>query len=153
MGVSAIIVAYNSGAVIGGCLDSLAGLDEIIVVDNAADDALAARAASQGLRYIRNPRNEGYGGGNNIGAAAASHDWLLLINPDAALQPDALAALLQAAAAYPEAGLLMPQILNPDGSVEPSHDAGLFEKRAMPRRRDDPEPEGDICANFLSGAV
>ncbi len=87
MGVSAIIVAYHSGAVIGGCLDSLAGIDEIIVVDNAADDTLAARAASQGFRYIRNPRNEGYGGGNNIGAAAASHDWLLLINPDGSVEP------------------------------------------------------------------
>lgn len=150
MGVSAIIVAYNSGAVIGSCLDSLAGVDEIIVVDNAADAALALR---HGIRYIRNPRNEGYGSGNNIGVAAASHDWLLLANPDAALQPDALAALLRAAQLYPDAALLMPQILNPDGSIEPSHDAGLFHKRAMPRRRSDPPPEGDLCADFMSGAV
>jgi len=36
---------------------------------------------------------------------------------------------------------------------EPSRDAGLFEKRAMPKRQGEPEPEGDLCANFLSGAV
>lgn len=150
MACSAVIVVYNSGSVIEACLQSLAGIDDIVVVDNAADDRLRQRP---GIRYIRNPYNLGFGRGCNIGIAAAKHDLVLLVNPDAVLEPGALDTLLTASAGYPEAALLMPAILNPDGSVEPSHDAGLFEKRAMPKRRGEPDPEGDLCANFLSGAV
>jgi N-acetylglucosaminyl-diphospho-decaprenol L-rhamnosyltransferase len=150
MPVSAVIVVYKSSAVIEACLQALAGVDEIVVVDNHADDALARRP---GIRYIRNAQNVGYGRGNNIGVAAAQHDLILLVNPDAVLEPDALPALLLALDVYPEAGLLMPEILTPEGKVEASHDAGLFHKRSMPRKRGDPEPEGDLCADFLSGAV
>lgn len=150
MACSAVIVAYNSGSVIDACLQSLGGIDDIVVVDNAADEALRLRP---GIRYIRNTENLGFGRGCNTGVAAAKHDLVLLVNPDAVLEPGALDTLLAAARAYPEAALLMPAILNPDGSVEPSHDAGLFEKRAMPKRQGEPAPEGDLCANFLSGAV
>ncbi len=150
MACSAVIVVYNSGAVIEACLQSLAGIDDIVVVDNAADDRLQQRP---GIRYIRNPDNLGFGRGCNTGIAAAKHDLVLLVNPDAVLELGALEKLLAASQAYPEAALLMPAILTPDGSVEPSHDAGLFEKRTMPKRRGEPDPEGDLCANFLSGAV
>ncbi|WP_430398437.1 glycosyltransferase family 2 protein [Ferrovibrio sp.] len=150
MACSAVIVAYNSGSVIDACLQSLGGIDDIVVVDNAADEALRQRP---GIRYIRNQENLGFGRGCNTGVAAAKHDLVLLVNPDAVLEPGALDTLLAAARAYPEAALLMPAILNADGHAEPSHDAGLFEKRAMPKRQGEPEPEGDLCANFLSGAV
>ncbi|WP_428247148.1 glycosyltransferase family 2 protein [Ferrovibrio sp.] len=150
MACSAVIVVYNSGAVIEACLQSLAGIDDIVVVDNAADNRLQQRP---GIRYIRNPDNLGFGCGCNTGVAAAKHDLVLLVNPDAVLEPGAVEKLLAASQAYPEAALLMPAILTPDGSVEPSHDAGLFEKRALPKRRGEPDPEGDLCANFLSGAV
>lgn len=152
---SAVIVAYRSGAVIGRCLEALRTLDDVIVVDNAQDDDLERqlRALDPRVRYIRNVRNEGFGCAANRGIAAADHDFVLLVNPDAVLGSDCIDALLAAAEEYPEAALLAPTLYNPSGHVERSHDADLFSAKAMPRRRMDPLPDGDVCARNLSGAV
>ncbi|MFO1189516.1 MAG: glycosyltransferase [Alphaproteobacteria bacterium] len=95
---------------------------------------------------IHNAVGLGFGNGCNCGIRWLERDFLLMINPDAELEPGALEALLAAADRYPEAGILGPTILNPDGTVEPSHDDGLFERR--PRRL---PPEGDL--GRLSGAA
>ncbi|MGE5175962.1 MAG: glycosyltransferase family 2 protein, partial [Hyphomicrobiales bacterium] len=52
--VSVVIPAYNEAALLPACLDSLAAQDyagaiEVIVVDNASDDATPAIAAARGV--------------------------------------------------------------------------------------------------------
>jgi GT2 family glycosyltransferase len=79
MACSAVIVAYKSGSVIDACLQSLGGIDDIVVVDNAADEALRQRP---GIRYIRNAENLGFGRGCNTGVAAAKHDLVLLVRSE-----------------------------------------------------------------------
>lgn len=154
--VSAVIVSYRSSGVIAPCLRALAAADEIIVVDNLAGDTDLAHLLRRDfpqVRLIVNDRNEGFGRGANTGFLAAQHDWLLLMNPDAVLAPGALDALFAAAGRNPESGLLAPILRNPAGEIEPSHDGELIAKRRLPRKRSDPTPDGDICVEFLSGAV
>jgi N-acetylglucosaminyl-diphospho-decaprenol L-rhamnosyltransferase len=150
--VTAIVVAYDSAHVLPACLDALAreGVPAI-VVDNASEDASAEMAEVRGARVIRNGRNEGYGRANNIGAAAAEGAFILILNPDLVLDPGAVAELRAAAERYPDAGILAPRLVEPDGRF-------FFQPRSLlapypSNRRGEPAlPEGDCCTPFLSGA-
>src|SRR5665213_3104229 len=94
--VAIVIVTPNPAAVIGGCLDALAGFSEveILVVDNASEDETREKVACRGVRLIANPSNAGFAAAVNQGVRATTAPLLLLLNPDAYLVSglDALAA-------------------------------------------------------------
>ena len=153
--VDAVIVTHNSAHVVEACLASLDGVTRIVVVDNASHDDTRSRVAASrpDAVLIANDSNRGFGVANNQGLAEAGDaEFVLFINPDAALQPGALSELIAAAKRYPEAAIVAPRIHGPGGATETSYDAGLFERAAMPDHSG-LAPEGDLCAGFLSGAV
>ena len=151
--VTAVTVAYNSGHAIAGCLDSVRGC-ALVVVDNASRDDTNAvvRANFPEARIVTNSVNEGFGRANNHGCALATTDYVLFINPDARLTPGSLDKLLEAARRHPESALIAPRIVRPGGRVEISHDVDLWRRGDMPPGPAE-EPTGEICADFLSGAV
>ncbi|SFM74646.1 glycosyltransferase family 2 protein [Methylobacterium pseudosasicola] len=153
VGLVAIVVAHDSAEVLPACLAALAGQHvPAIVVDNASRDASVAVAEASGARVIRNARNEGYGRANNIGVAAAeTADRVLIVNPDVVLRPGAVDALLDATRASPDAGLLAPRLVEPDGRFFYQARSLLAPYLANPGGRLS-LPEGDACAPFLSGA-
>src|SRR5450631_3761646 len=85
--IGIIIVTYNSAAEIGECLDAaLASGAEIVVVDNASEDATAAEVKRRGVRLIANPVNRGFAGAVNQGFTELKNPFVLLLNPDAVIQ-------------------------------------------------------------------
>ena len=91
--LSTVIVAHNSLAdlrvALPRLLDQLGPEDEVIVVDSGSTDGLAAelpRVAAR-ARLISPGANVGFAAGANRGAAAATGDLLILLNPDAVVQP------------------------------------------------------------------
>ncbi|MDF2602430.1 MAG: glycosyl transferase, partial [Methylobacterium brachiatum] len=123
-----------------------------IVVDNASRDGSAAIAEAAGARVIRSARNEGYGRANNRGVAAAeTADRVLIVNPDVVLRLGAVDALLAAARAWPDAGLLAPRLMEPDGRFFYQARSLLSPYLTNPGGRLS-LPQGDACAPFLSGA-
>lgn len=119
--VSVIIVNYNSGSYAKTCIESLLKqVDvqlEIIVIDNAsADDSaiVLKNAFGQKITLIENTENLGFGRANNVGAAKATGEFLLLLNPDTEI-PDsrAIAQLVDYIKQYPQCGLLGPAIFEP----------------------------------------
>lgn len=89
-----VIVTHNHASTLRACLRAVAGLTSvpkgIIIVDNASqDDSVAiARSAltdAQSL-VIGSSTNEGFAAGMNRGIAASTADWVLLLNPDCALE-------------------------------------------------------------------
>lgn len=124
MKLSVIYVSYNSGEEILASLASLRAAAppcdlELIAVDNASRDDSAARLRSApGLRVIENSVNLGYARAVNLGLAAASGDWILVLNPDVTVRPGAIEALIDFMAAHPRAGIAGAKLLNPDGSLQ-----------------------------------
>lgn len=153
--VSAVIVTYNSAAVVASCLRSLGGVREVVVVDNNSADSTieTVRAAMPRARIIASADNLGYGAAANIGFQQASGEFALLINPDAALRPQAIERLVAAADRYENAAVLAPVLVDSRTQIQRSHNASLMERDSMARKRSDPVPEGDVSAGFLSGAV
>lgn len=147
------MVAHDSARSLPACLTALA--DEgipALVVDNASRDDSVSVAHAAGAAVLRNTRNEGYGRANNRGVAAATDaERVLILNPDVILRPGAVNALLTAARAYPDAGLLAPRLVEPDGRVFFQPRSLLSPYLANPRAKR-AVPEGDVCAPFLSGA-
>jgi GT2 family glycosyltransferase len=115
--ISVCIANYNGAAMIAGCLDSVLAQQgnfvvEIIVHDDASSDASVAIVSRDypAVRLIRSADNVGFCVANNRMVAAAYGDYVLLLNNDAELLPDALLHLLTAAEAAPGPALLsLPQ--------------------------------------------
>ncbi|WP_349371452.1 glycosyltransferase family 2 protein [Salinarimonas sp.] len=150
--LTAIVVSHDSAGVLGACLASLAAEGvPAIVVDNASLDASREVAEEAGARVIASPRNEGFGRAMNIGVQEAATPFVLLVNPDLTFEPGAVAALLAAARLYPDAGLLAPRLIEPDGrhffAMRSSLSPFLHNVRGRKWTI-----EGDCCAPFLSGA-
>jgi GT2 family glycosyltransferase len=125
--VVAVVVTFESGAVIERCLQSLQqsaperGID-IRVVDNASTDDGAARAeAILGADHVlRLPANRGFAAGVNAVLAGFAGRWLAVINPDVVLPAGALDALVERLEREPRAGLVGPRVRDPRGAVEES---------------------------------
>ncbi|HEX7888489.1 MAG TPA: glycosyltransferase [Ramlibacter sp.] len=99
--VSVCIANYNGMQVIDDCVRSIleqeGGIDvEILVHDDASSDDSAAhiRACYPDARLIESSSNVGFCVANNRMVAQARGKYILLLNNDAALYPDALASLL-----------------------------------------------------------
>ena len=154
--LTAIIVTHDSAGVLPACLAALRreGV-AVLVVDNASTDDTVALATRAGARVLANALNEGYGRANTAGVAGAQTEFCLILNPDIVLDEGAVAALLAAAARYPEAGIWAPSIIEADGRFFFQNRSLLAESvlgRAVTGEARDVPPEGDCCAPFLSGA-
>lgn len=155
--VSVVTVTHHSAAIIESCLRSVAKAAQVIVVDNASDDGTpgVVRRVLPTAEIIENAVGRGFGNGCNQGLERVRSDYALLLGPDSTIDDGSLSLLLAAAEDWPEAGLLGPAIIAPDGHVELSHDLGLFQRMSLGGKRADLHllPEGPLCAEHLSGAV
>ena len=125
--VSAVIVSYNTRELTLRCLASLhADLDglpaEVFLVDNgSADDTVpAVRSAFPAVTVIDVGRNAGFGAANNLAIARAAGEFVLLLNTDAFVRPNAVAALVAYLRNHPRTAVVGPRLLNADESLQPS---------------------------------
>ncbi|MGI8806258.1 MAG: glycosyltransferase family 2 protein [Acidimicrobiales bacterium] len=124
MTVSAVVVSYNSATYLPDCLRSLRseGVDDVVVVDNASSDG-SARVASDAdpeVSVVETGANLGFGSGANRGVAAASGDYVLILNPDTVVEPGTVKALSEALDRDSGLAVVGPRLENLDGSLYPS---------------------------------
>ena len=124
---SIIIVNWNTRELLARCLASIYQHPprvpfEVIVVDNASSDGSAAmvRERFPQVRLIENQENVGFAKGNNQAIAASQGKYILLLNSDTVVLPQALNRLIDFIETHPRAGMAGPRLLNPDGSLQPS---------------------------------
>lgn len=100
--ITVVVVNYNGGDYIRGCLESLARQTfrnfETIIVDNASKDGSIDRlgALPPNTTVLREVVNHGFAAGNNLAARYGRGQWLALLNPDAEAAPDWLESMMRA---------------------------------------------------------
>ena len=118
MQLVAVVLSYNGREDTLAALESLRGIDTV-VVDNGSTDGSADAVAEQfpDVELVRAGVNLGFAGGNNVGIRRAldrGADWVLLVNNDASAEPGLVDALAAAAVARPDAGVLACKVLFAD---------------------------------------
>ena len=146
MDLSIILLNYKQKGLLKQCIKGIVTaqprLDyEIIVVDNASgDNSLAmvktmfsgkeAEDASQSKLplaqaaklpdsvTIQADTNGGFAVGNNLGIEKARGRYIMILNPDIAIVPNALEKMVNFMEQHLNVGMIGPKLINPDGSVQ-----------------------------------
>ncbi|RDS85292.1 glycosyltransferase family 2 protein [Dyella psychrodurans] len=114
---SVCIANYNGVGMLADCVDSVLaqqgdiGIEIIVHDDASSDDSVALlRTNYPQIELLASRENVGFCVANNRMVAHARGDFVLLLNNDAALYPDALLTLIEAARLQSSAGIVtLPQ--------------------------------------------
>ena len=93
---------------------------EIIVVDNGTYDGVDAMLAQLYPEVIfhQTGKNLGYSAGNNAGVALAKGEYIMIMNPDIFVMPGSVDSLVSYLSQHSDIGLLAPQLINGDHSIQ-----------------------------------
>jgi len=101
------------------CCQSSARPVEVIVADNSTTPLLESLCRSLNTKYVYTAKNVGFGSGHNIAVKHASAaPYHLILNPDVQFGAGVLDELLGFMDRNPSIGLVMPQVVYPDGSPQ-----------------------------------
>ena len=106
--ISVIIVSYKGAERLALCLASLARAaggkvtSEIIITDNCSEDEGIEKIQRQypQFTFLHNEVNGGFANGCNLGASHASGEYLLFLNPDTVVTPEAIERMFHEAGKY-----------------------------------------------------
>ncbi len=124
--VSIICATYNSADYLPVFLRSLEKLPadeiEIIFIDNNSCDSSVELIQKWGRAFllVQNKRNRGWSAANNQGIAVAKGKLIFFANPDIWFESEGVQQIVQFLEERPEFAAAAPQLLNPDGSIQPS---------------------------------
>ncbi|HWC10630.1 MAG TPA: glycosyltransferase family 2 protein [Acidimicrobiales bacterium] len=122
--LAAVIVNYNVRDHLLACVRSLRdeGVRDVVVVDNDSIDGSgpALAAADPDARFIPAGANLGFGRAANRGVAATAASLVLILNPDAVVEPGSVKTLLAALDEDEGLAVVGPRVDNPDGTRYPS---------------------------------
>ena len=94
MRLSVIIPAYNAVGSLAGCLDSVTGFGaEVVVVDDGSVDGTADVVRGYPGVILLSQRNRGVSAARNAGMDAATGDYLVFVDADDTVFPQALERL------------------------------------------------------------
>jgi GT2 family glycosyltransferase len=112
--VAGVVVTHGPQPELARCLETLGPqVDELVVVANPPAPTVDAK-------LILNDRPLGFAANANKGISATSAPFVVVANPDIEPRPGAVETLRQFAETHPRAGIVGPQLLYPDGRLQPS---------------------------------
>jgi GT2 family glycosyltransferase len=132
----AIVVNFRTPELTTGAINHLLASNlpnrrlRIIVVDNDSGDGSVPVLAERfpELELIISRANLGFAGGNNLAIASVLSEFpeltdrrdtfILLINSDVEVEPDAVATCLAFMEAHPDTGVVGPKVVLPDGRLD-----------------------------------
>jgi GT2 family glycosyltransferase len=116
--VSAVVVSHGHAAELEQSLPALSPqVDEIVLVANLAG---SLPAVTHDARVLENRRPQSYAANLNRAIAETTGELVLVNNPDAVPEANAVALLVDFIGSHPRAGIVGPQLVDPDGSWQPS---------------------------------
>jgi N-acetylglucosaminyl-diphospho-decaprenol L-rhamnosyltransferase len=119
MKVSAVVISHGHAAELEQSLPPLAPqVDELLVIANIPGSVPAELPPN--TRVLENARPLSFAANANLGAERTQHELVLIVNPDAIAEPDAVAILRAFMEEHPRCGTAGPQMLYSDGSWQAS---------------------------------
>ena len=127
--VSIVIPTYNRAGSLRECVESVLRLDypqdgfEVIIVDDASDDATAAevesllRRCGKRLQAVRNPENRGVAAARNRGREMARGDIIVFLDDDCRPEANWLSIIMEVFRSYPQAAAVGGSVVNAGGSA------------------------------------
>lgn len=139
--LSIIILNYNTKDLLRECLKSVQksktnGFSfETIVIDNASTDGSPAMVKKEfsWVKLIASKKNLGFAGGNNLGLKAARERYILFLNSDTKIVPDALIKMIKFMDKDLKIGASTPKTMLFSGGIDPDCHRGF------------PTPWASIC--------
>lgn len=144
--LSITICSWNTKDDLQACLASLQDVRneanfEVIVVENDSEDGSGDMVAAKfpWVTLYRMERNLGFTGGQNYALEHRRGRHALLLNSDTVVHPGAIRTLMAYVEDHPEAGIVGPRLLNPDGTLQyscrrfPNPVAALFRNTPIGR--------------------
>jgi GT2 family glycosyltransferase len=122
--VSVVIINYNTFQITCNCIQSIQAYThvpyEIILVDNASTECNPDlfKEKFPFVKLIKNPVNNGFAAGNNLGIEATAGSVILLLNSDTYLAEPSIDKSVQYLNDHPECGVLGCRMTFPDGRVQ-----------------------------------
>lgn len=182
--LAVVVLNYRTADLTIGCLESLVSEVEtlpgtqVYVVDGCSNDgsvekisAAIADAQWNWVTFLPLEQNRGYAAGNNaavrqILAGKTPPDYILLLNPDTIVRPQALATLVEFMDRHPEAGIAGSRLEELDGTPQRSAfrfptvlselddglRLGIISKLLAPWTVAPPVPEGECQVGWVAGA-
>jgi GT2 family glycosyltransferase len=124
--VAAVVVTYNSARHVDALLDSLPDAlghltYSVVVVDNDSTDGTPELLARRADCDVVRASNDGYAAGINRAVHTSPEaSTILILNPDATLDPDAVPRMLEVLRRRRDAGIVAPRVREEDGSLSPT---------------------------------
>ena len=159
--ITLIIVAYKSR---DNILSNLKAMENFktIVVDNSNDLVFKNTLSKyKNIRYECLNKNIGFGKANNFGVSLATTEYVLILNPDIKIDPDAISQLFNAFSKYKNVGVAGPILLDELQNVRTNSSLSylkkikkrsLFEKNIF-KTIEKKESSGDFCADYIIGCA
>ncbi|WDF68972.1 glycosyltransferase family 2 protein [Sphingobacterium oryzagri] len=123
--VAASIVLYNNDRkVLLDAVSAFLAVDlplTFYLIDNSPLDSLRDLIEDSRVHYIHNPSNPGFGAAHNVAIQLAIEEgnkYHFVINPDVRFEHDIIKVMIEAMENDNSIGMLMPQILNEDGTIQ-----------------------------------
>ena len=94
---------------------------KIFLIDNSPTDFLKKLDSDFRIEYIHNPSNPGFGKTHNIAIQKSiilGSNFHFVVNPDISFKGDIITPMINYMEKDKTIGMMMPQILNLDGSVQ-----------------------------------
>ena len=121
--VGSIVVYRNSATQLREAMASFLNTPlnvKLYLIDNSPDDSARSLCGDARVTYVFNGQNLGYGSGHNVAmkVSVAEARFHLVLNPDVYFGSGVLEDLFDFGCSRPDIGLIMPKVLNPDGSLQ-----------------------------------
>lgn len=131
--LSVIILSFNTRNLLRRCLQSVEESIknfpsvEIIVVDNASTDGSGQMVKKEfpQMKLIENKKNLGYAGGNNSGLKKAKGRFIIFLNSDTEIYPDALKETVKFMETDSRIGAMTPKTMLFSGRMDPDCHRGF----------------------------
>ena len=121
---SSIVLYKNDITMLSKAIQSILKTEEIetlFLIDNTLTDELKILSTNSRIKYIHNPSNPGFGASHNLAmekAMESGSNYHFIVNPDIYFEGDVITPMIEYMANDSSIGMIMPQILNEDGTIQ-----------------------------------